>query len=316
MALIIILGAATLLQLAAALLAIRLIWVTGVSRAWILLALAILAMVARRTYSLYCLSQGIPDYAGDFTFEIVGLGISLLMLGGVAWIAPLFRSLRRSQEELAESQRRLSALMHNLPGMAYRRRNDEGWTVEFVSEGALDLTGYPPSDLLGGGGRPYLDLVHPDDRQTVRQKITHAALDHGRYRLMYRLLAAGGAEKWVWEQGAAVVSEQGDVVAIEGFVTDVTEKRRADQRGEHLNAVLRSIRNVNQVIARERDRDRLLHSVCGCLVETAGTVTPGSSCLTMPGGCCTRPRLASARNSPRYSSGCKAVNPWPAWSTP
>jgi PAS domain S-box-containing protein len=67
-----------------------------------------------------------------------------------------------------------------------------------------------------------------------------------------------------------VYSEQGEVLAIEGFVIDVTEKRKADERGEHLNAVLRAIRNVNQVIARERDRDRLLRCICDSLVETRG----------------------------------------------
>ncbi len=60
------------------------------------------------------------------------------------------------------------------------------------------------------------------------------------------------------------------VFAIVGFVTDVREKREADARIDHLNAVLRAIRNVNQVIARERDRDRLLQSICDSLVETRG----------------------------------------------
>ena len=155
--------------------------------------------------------------------------------------------------------------------MAYRRRNDEAWTMEFVSEGALALTGYPPGELLGDGGHPYLELIHPDDRESrasedVARSIAAAAV------IVWRtgFIAAGGEEKWVWEQGSGVFSEQGDVVAIEGFVTDVTEKKKADERSEHLNAVLRAIRNVNQVIARERDRDRLLQSVCDSLVETRG----------------------------------------------
>ncbi|MCU0871807.1 MAG: GAF domain-containing protein, partial [Pirellulaceae bacterium] len=90
------------------------------------------------------------------------------------------------------------------------------------------------------------------------------------HRLTYRIRTSDGAEKWVWEQGSGVYSEQGEVLAIEGFVIDVTEKRKADERGEHLNAVLRAIRNVNQVIARERDRDRLLRCICDSLVETRG----------------------------------------------
>ncbi len=60
------------------------------------------------------------------------------------------------------------------------------------------------------------------------------------------------------------------VLAIVGFVWDVREKQAVDERIEHLNAVLRAIRNVNQVIARERDRDQLLQGICDSLVETRG----------------------------------------------
>jgi PAS domain S-box-containing protein len=51
---------------------------------------------------------------------------------------------------------------------------------------------------------------------------------------------------------------------------DVTERKRAEERIEHLNLVLRAIRSVNQLIARERDRDRLLQGACDNLIETRG----------------------------------------------
>ena len=56
---------------------------------------------------------------------------------------------RRSAEEaLRESQRALSTLMSNLPGMAYRCKNDRQRTMEFVSDGCLELTGYQSEELL------------------------------------------------------------------------------------------------------------------------------------------------------------------------
>ena len=44
-----------------------------------------------------------------------------------------------------------------------------------------------------------------------------------------------------------------------------TERKRAEERIEHLNAVLRAIRGVNQLIVREKDRDRLLRQTCDIL---------------------------------------------------
>jgi PAS domain S-box-containing protein len=49
-------------------------------------------------------------------------------------------------------------------------------------------------------------------------------------------------------------------------MSETTEQKRA----EHLNAVLRAIRNVNQIIAREKDCGRLLQGVCDNLIQTRG----------------------------------------------
>jgi PAS domain S-box-containing protein len=48
---------------------------------------------------------------------------------------------------------------------------------------------------------------------------------------------------------------------------EVIERKRAEERIDHLNAVLLAIRNVNQLVATERDRDRLLQGACDNLIE-------------------------------------------------
>ena len=50
----------------------------------------------------------------------------------------------------------------------------------------------------------------------------------------------------------------------------IAERKRAEERIEHLNLVLCAIRNVNQLITKERDRDRLLKRGCDRLIETRG----------------------------------------------
>lgn len=65
-----------------------------------------------------------------------------------------------------ESQRALKTLISNLPGMYYRCRNDADWTSEFVSDGALALTGYPAEDFIARR-IAYNDLIHPADRERL-----------------------------------------------------------------------------------------------------------------------------------------------------
>ena len=51
--------------------------------------------------------------------------------------------------------------------MAYRCRNDPQWTMEFVSDGCSQLTGYQASELIDNRTMAYGDIIHPDDRQAV-----------------------------------------------------------------------------------------------------------------------------------------------------
>ncbi|MBW1903341.1 MAG: CHASE3 domain-containing protein, partial [Deltaproteobacteria bacterium] len=50
----------------------------------------------------------------------------------------------------------------------------------------------------------------------------------------------------------------------------VKDLRRLDKNEKHLNAVLRAIRNVDKLITKEKDRDRLLQGACDALIETRG----------------------------------------------
>jgi PAS domain S-box-containing protein len=51
---------------------------------------------------------------------------------------------------------------------------------------------------------------------------------------------------------------------------EIQERQQAEARNSHLNTVLRAIRNVNQLITREKNRDRLLQGICDNLIETRG----------------------------------------------
>jgi len=71
---------------------------------------------------------------------------------------------------------------------------------------------------------------------------------------------------------SAMVAIWAGVLAVMPGVLVVLEGRRAraQSRVTHLNAILRAIRNVNQLIVLEPDRSKLLQGACDCLVETRG----------------------------------------------
>ncbi len=129
-----------------------------------------------------------------------------------------------AEEGLLENRRTLQTLMSNLPGMAYRRRNDSEWTMEFVSEGSANLTGYQPAELINNSKITYYQLIHPDECEKVRDTIQTTLKEHKPFQLTYRIKTADGEQKWVLEQGQGIFTPKGELLAIEGFISDITEK--------------------------------------------------------------------------------------------
>ena len=147
--------------------------------------------------------------------------------------------------ELQESRRRFAALLAHLPGMAYRCRIDAAGTMDFVSEGSLALTGYAPRDLVGPHAMPFQDVVAPAYRDMVRQERERAVAARRRFEGEYQIVTRGGETKWVWEQGEAVYDAQGTAVALEGFLSDVTARKRAEADHDRL---IRAIEQSGEMI--------------------------------------------------------------------
>lgn len=132
---------------------------------------------------------------------------------------------KRSEESLRESERALSGLLSHLPGVAYRCRNDEWFTDEFVSEGCYEMFGYRAEDFIGNQKVSGWDVIHPDDRAWVARETREAVEDNRPFRILYRIRTADGKEKWIWDQGHALYAADGTVLVLEGLLTDVTEWR-------------------------------------------------------------------------------------------
>jgi PAS domain S-box-containing protein len=150
---------------------------------------------------------------------------------------------KKIEERLRESQRTLQTLMSNLPGIAYRCRNDQNWTMEFVSDGCTSLTGYQPADLVNNSKISYTQLIHPDDREMVRDKIQKAIKEQRPYQLNYRIITASGKQKWVWGQGRGVFESKGELIAIEGLITDISDIKIAEQKNM---ALLKKLNTANR----------------------------------------------------------------------
>ena len=161
---------------------------------------------------------------------------SLLLLSGL--LAGLVRIIARRTDtihreveqrtaELAESRRQFASMLHALPGMAYRGTYDDQLTVLFVSDGALQLTGWTAEEFMTGAVH-YRDCIHPEDLGRVREATRRALQEQRDVEVEYRLRLRNGEEKWVLSRGRGVYTADGKLHVFEGLVIDVTAQKNAE----------------------------------------------------------------------------------------
>lgn len=225
------------------------------------------------------------DVQVDWTYKLDEQGKTVGFISVVTNITERLRTeeeLRRTREQLErrvaeqsaaleESRWTLTTLMSSLPGMAYRCRNDKHWTMKIVSEGCFELTGFQPSDLLHNKTVAYADLIFPEDRDKVWEQV-QAAIDHRQpFRVVYRIKTASGKEKWVWEQGRGVFSLTNKLVALEGFITDITERKAYERQIERQEAFLRQVIDISPNMIFTKDWDGKFTLVNKTVANVYGT---------------------------------------------
>jgi len=149
-------------------------------------------------------------------------------------------------EGLRERERQLSSMISNLPGFVYRCANDHDWTMTFISGQCADLTGYSASDFLQNK-ITFNEIVRPDYREPLREKWQETLRRKDFFEDEYPIVAASGEIRWVWERGRGVFDPTGELLFLEGFIWDITDRKREEQEKEKLQAQLTQAQRMESV---------------------------------------------------------------------
>lgn len=133
------------------------------------------------------------------------------------------QAARRSQ--LRENEDLLTTLMQHLPLAVYQRLPDEAWTMQFVSEGCFDLTGYRPADFVGNAVRSWASIIEPEDFVIAWHDVQNQLAKGATYNIEYRVLLPDGEQRWVTERGVGLSGGDGELTSLVGTVTDFTQTR-------------------------------------------------------------------------------------------
>ncbi|GAB4300354.1 MAG: hypothetical protein Fur0025_39910 [Oscillatoriaceae cyanobacterium] len=123
----------------------------------------------------------------------------------------------------------LAELASHIPCAIYRYSvdaSDDGdlmvRTVEFITDGIEQISGYPATALIRNQQHRYTSLIHPEDRYYVDEAIGQAILKGEPFALEYRLMDSFGQVKWVLEQGRGIWNSTGQLRWIDGAILEKT----------------------------------------------------------------------------------------------
>ncbi|WP_321371636.1 PAS domain S-box protein [uncultured Draconibacterium sp.] len=127
-------------------------------------------------------------------------------------------------QKLRDTKNSLNNLLNNLPGMAYTCLNKKNWEMVFMSAGCTVLTGYTPNEFVNNT-LSYNAIIHPAYQKKVWDKVQQAIANNKSFELEYQIICKNGQEKWVWERGQKTTQDNQEV--LEGFISDITERKKA-----------------------------------------------------------------------------------------
>ena len=142
---------------------------------------------------------------------------------GIRFAVVDLTKIKEAEKALDATEKKLSRLMQNFSGMAYRCRIDEHLSAEYLSDGFYELSGYSQSDIIKGKPINLKSIIHPDDFEIFKENVLKSLGKDNIFEARYRILTAKGEEKWVWNQGWGIKDDNGLIIAVEGVISNITE---------------------------------------------------------------------------------------------
>jgi diguanylate cyclase (GGDEF)-like protein/PAS domain S-box-containing protein len=218
-------------QIAAIIIALRLISGNKRNLAIILIIVAALFMLFKRGVNWYFLMQETPSQVPYKIYNFSDMIISLILFTGIYLIYLKFRNINNLAQSLYQSEERYA--------LAAEGAQDGLWDWDvagdrlYLSSRWMQMLGYKSA---GDGYRidSWFDLVHPDDLAGLKLALkTTGPNRRQRIEYEYRILDSHGTYRWMLCRGVVVADDIGHPVRMAGSQTDITERKLTEMRLRH-----------------------------------------------------------------------------------
>jgi diguanylate cyclase (GGDEF)-like protein/PAS domain S-box-containing protein len=167
----------------------------------------------------------------------------------------------RTTKELRESEERFRRLAESVHDVFFIIASD--FSKTFYISPAYERIWGRSSEAVYANPLAWTEAVHEDDRKWIRREIEEIISSGSSVaELQFRVLRPDGAVRWVLARTFPIVDDDGAVRRVVGVATDITERKQAEFKIQHLNRVLAVLSGINALIVRVRDRNELCAEAC------------------------------------------------------
>lgn len=199
------------------------------------------------------LDTGIPRYTSDGVFAgYIGTCIDIT-------------EIKQAETAVRESEWRFRIVARATSDIIWDwdlKTNSVWW-----NEGIQTQFGYSPDDIEPGS-ESWTNRIHPDDVDQIVNGI-HAVINskEDNWSDEYRFRRKDGSYAYIYDRGFVVRNENGEALRMIGGMTDITERKSAEDKVLRLNRVYKMLSEINSLIVHVHDKQQLFDEACRIAVE-------------------------------------------------
>ena len=138
---------------------------------------------------------------------------------------------KQAEERLRQAEAKYRTLVERMPAVVYIQEIGSPDSAMYMSPQIEDLTGYSPEECKNPDLR--WGMVHPEDRERMQSEDEQTGEPGEVFTTEYRVVRRDGRTVWVRNESVMIEEEAGESCYWQGFMLDITERKRAEERLHH-----------------------------------------------------------------------------------
>jgi PAS domain S-box-containing protein len=139
-----------------------------------------------------------------------------------------------------EAETRLRTLVEHVPAITYTGEIGGEHALAYVSPQIEEVLGYSPGEVVADPDH-WTKMLHPHDRRWVLAEDRRTAETGDPFALEYRMFAKNGRVVWLRDEATLVRDEEGHPLHWQGFMLDVTERKKAEEKLRESEELYRNV---------------------------------------------------------------------------